>query len=453
MVLQFSPYSLIYLTGTAVAAVAIVFAWPRRTAPAGRWLLLMLLSGLIWTLADAAEVSSAQLSGHIFWAQVSYLGASPIVVFLLLFAIEYSGRPRVKPTAVVALLLVPALAIVAVATNSLHHQIWTGFSSSPYGHGVIVYHHGFLYWMVAGYAYLIALAATAILVGFAVRNRDVYRYQSIAVVVAALIPWGAELLFDLAPGVAPGLDASVTLSVSAVILTVSMLQFKLLDLAPVARETLIERLEEAVVVLDNERRIVDANPTARRLFGIVDNHWLGSPAEDVLGAWPRVAEKLGRDCEDASDVLVAPDGRHFALSDNAIRDGSGRCNGSIAVLRDITAYVDTQAALEEANARLQERVAEVERLHEELREEAIRDSLTGLYNRRYLTETLAREVGRARREEYPVSLVMLDADNFKRVNDTHGHAIGDHVMRFLGAQLRSQIRPGDIACRYGGDEF
>ena len=348
MSILFSPYSIAYLIAATLAAVALAFAWPRRKAPAGLWLVLMLASALIWSLADAAEVSSAQLSGHVLWSTVSYLGAYPIVVFWLCFALEYEGRPSVKPWFVATLMTVPVVAIVGAFTNPLHHLIWTGFSASPYGYGLIVYHHGPLYWIVTGYTYLLALVATWVLVGFALRNRDVYRWQSVAVVVAALIPWMAEVLYDLAPNLVPGLDPSVTLSISATILTVSMLQFKLLDLTPVARETLIERLDDAVVVLDAEKRVVDANPRARSLFELAGRGWLGSCAEDVLGVWPEMAHVLGQGECDSDGLLVAPDGSHFAYSSNGIYDGSGRCTGSIAVLRDVTMYVHTQAALEEA---------------------------------------------------------------------------------------------------------
>jgi diguanylate cyclase (GGDEF)-like protein len=125
----------------------------------------------------------------------------------------------------------------------------------------------------------------------------------------------------------------------------------------------------------------------------------------------------------------------------------------MVTLRDSTAQAETQAKLQEMNADLHERVLQVEELQEELREQAIRDPLTGLFNRRYLDATLEREIGRAQREGYPVSIVMIDVDFFKRINDEHGHPAGDQVLRFLGAQLRAGLRTGDIACRYGGDEF
>ena len=83
----------------------------------------------------------------------------------------------------------------------------------------------------------------------------------------------------------------------------------------------------------------------------------------------------------------------------------------------------------------------------------MRDSLTGLYNRRYLDETLEREVSRARREGIPLSLVMLDIDHFKRVNDTYGHQVGDQALKMLASILLANIRAEDVACRYGGEEF
>jgi diguanylate cyclase (GGDEF)-like protein len=92
-------------------------------------------------------------------------------------------------------------------------------------------------------------------------------------------------------------------------------------------------------------------------------------------------------------------------------------------------------------------------LRETLRQQSIRDPVTGLFNRRYMEETLEREIWRAARSQGPVSIIMLDIDHFKQFNDTFGHEAGDVVLREIGACLRAQIRAEDIACRYGGEEF
>jgi diguanylate cyclase (GGDEF)-like protein len=102
-----------------------------------------------------------------------------------------------------------------------------------------------------------------------------------------------------------------------------------------------------------------------------------------------------------------------------------------------------QATLGLANVRM--RIA--------LSEQVVRDPLTGLFNRRYLEETLAREQHRAARQRHPIGIIFLDIDHFKQVNDTWGHAAGDIVLRVVSRLLLANIRAEDVACRYGGEEF
>lgn len=96
---------------------------------------------------------------------------------------------------------------------------------------------------------------------------------------------------------------------------------------------------------------------------------------------------------------------------------------------------------------------EVQALQEKLREQSTHDPLTGLYNRRYLEETLARELILAEREGHPISIIMGDLDHFKAVNDRYGHLAGDEVLRVFGELMKKHARGSDIYCRYGGEEF
>lgn len=125
----------------------------------------------------------------------------------------------------------------------------------------------------------------------------------------------------------------------------------------------------------------------------------------------------------------------------------------VMAIMDLTEIQNAQSRLRSANAQLERRVEEVHALQAQLQEQAIRDPLSGLFNRRYMDETLDRELARALREGYPVSIVLCDIDYFKALNDNYGHQAGDEVIRSLARFLREQARASDILCRFGGEEF
>jgi diguanylate cyclase (GGDEF)-like protein/PAS domain S-box-containing protein len=134
-------------------------------------------------------------------------------------------------------------------------------------------------------------------------------------------------------------------------------------------------------------------------------------------------------------------------------DRKGKFLGTRGSNRDITDKKLVDDKLRAAYDQVRAQLGEIKKLQSILREQAIRDPLTGLYNRRYMEEALRQEHARAIREGHQISVVMLDMDELKMVNDTHGHITGDRALQILGEQLAGLTRVEDIACRYGGDEF
>jgi diguanylate cyclase (GGDEF)-like protein len=128
---------------------------------------------------------------------------------------------------------------------------------------------------------------------------------------------------------------------------------------------------------------------------------------------------------------------------DAATDREGGPHGGNAELRRLLTSVAERLALSLANLRLRE----------SLYRQSVRDAQTGLYNRRYLEETLEREFSRAVRSYSPLALIIMDIDHFKKFNDRFGHGAGDSVLREIAAMLKKKIRHEDIACRYGGEEF
>lgn len=120
---------------------------------------------------------------------------------------------------------------------------------------------------------------------------------------------------------------------------------------------------------------------------------------------------------------------------------------------DITERKRNERIIVDANEQLRLHVQKIEQLHIELYEQAVRDPLTGLHNRRYMQDVIKREFSRAEREKYSISVIMVDLDELKKINDTYGHRIGDRAIQAIASCLQNMIRAEDFCCRYGGDEF
>jgi diguanylate cyclase (GGDEF)-like protein len=239
-----------------------------------------------------------------------------------------------------------------------------------------------------------------------------------------------------------------------VVIGFAVIRFDLVDLVPAARATAVRLMPHGLVVFDEQGRIIDRNPAARYLLGPPERTDSDGFGLRDTGPW---SELLAR-------TLDGPLGR-FELSVPAdppriiegeveeYRTPKGTVSGRFVLLRDVSERYHAARELAAANQLLESRLAEIEALQESLREQAVRDPLTGLFNRRFLEETVEREIVRAERTRDSLAAVLLDLDGFKLLNDRLGHAAGDELLRELGLLLRSKTRRSDYACRYGGDEF
>lgn len=210
---------------------------------------------------------------------------------------------------------------------------------------------------------------------------------------------------------------------------------------------LFETAQDGILILDAETgMITDVNPFLINMLGYSRDEFVKKKLWEVgafkdIEASQNAFEALQKNeyirYEDLP--LKTKDGRLVEVEfvSNVYLVGSEKviqCN-----IRDITERKLVQDALLKSEAFL--------------RELSTRDHLTGLYNRRYLEETLERELLRASREHLSLGIIMLDVDDFKQINDTYGHAAGDAILRELGSLLREHVRGEDIPSRYGGDEF
>ncbi len=128
-------------------------------------------------------------------------------------------------------------------------------------------------------------------------------------------------------------------------------------------------------------------------------------------------------------------------------------DGIAAVGRDKTADLELLGEIVQLNMQLEEKQAELADVNARLEVLAITDNITGLYNRHHFFDVVQHIFEEARRYELPLCCFMMDADDFKKLNDAHGHMFGDHVLRGIGDLLRRNTRRSDVLARYGGEEF
>lgn len=455
MPFEVTPYTAPYVLAFVLSVVAALVAYPNRSTAGGRWLFLMAVAIVVWCAAETVDFASTQLFWHIRAAELSYLGATTAPVLYFLFAIEYSGRWRSVPKGfAAAMMVVPAITTALAFTNRFHSLVWTSFTPYRQEPTVILYGHGVAYWVITVYSLVLGATAIALIADTAVRNRGIFRTRSLIIMGAAIAPWLMQLLYSLSPRSVIGLDPSLALSVTCVLVVMAIARFRLLELTPIPREVLVEEMLNGLVVLDPAMRVMELNPAAVRLLGLPKAPAAGAPVAELFEAWGDTAQVAVSAFETGSPAVIeAPSDRYIAVSKSSVGATLSAGVRELVTLRDVTAQVQVEQALQDANDALRERVAEVEALQARLIEQATRDSLTGLHNRRLLDDRLPGELARATRGGYPVSVVMFDVDDFKQINDGGGHAAGDSVLTEIALMLSAETREGDIICRYGGDEF
>jgi diguanylate cyclase (GGDEF)-like protein len=455
--LQWHPAAVPLAVSVVTAVAVAVAAWRRRhTAPAAPALVLMMVGLALWATADLCERISVSEGAHLFWEHALYVGVVMAPAGFLVFAAEMTGRGDRLTRRVKRLLTVQPVAVVLIAiTDPWHHLFIRGAHLVGDSPTQLAWERGPLFWAHTAYSYAVLGLGMLLLISGWARAARAYRRQLRSIVLASCVPWLANVGTQFRIVDVGRLDLTpIAFTVTGVFLAYALFRQRLLDLIPVARDRVIDTMGDAVVVVDVHGRIADLNPAAtallRRAGRRTGTVTVGEAATAVFAGWDGLAP-LADDTQ--REVVVGAGAGVVDARVTALTDRLGRGAGHLLVLRDVTRSRQAERALAAANTALREQLATIERLRAALQEQAIRDSLTGLFNRRYLDEMLERELARAAREGYPVSVALLDVDHFKRLNDTHGHAAGDRMLAAIGQLLTHGVRGGDVACRYGGEEL
>jgi diguanylate cyclase (GGDEF)-like protein len=456
MSLQAHPYSIVLSIAAIVAAYLSVIVWNRRSAPGARPLALINIAAAIWALTYALVWASPKLGTEIFFLNSTYLGVVIIPTTYLVFVLQFSGKAGwLTPRRLALLCIEPVLMFILVWTNPYHHWFYTSFIQLKKGPFLVLeWVRGPWFWVNVAYSYPLLLIAFIILVRAFWRAQGPYRWQAGITLVGSFIPWAANIYTE--SGLSPfgNLDLTpIAFSVMGLMFAIALVRYRLFDLVPIARSLIIDKMSDGVVVLDTQNRVLDINAAARGLTGFQDS-FVGKLGGDIFSAWPTMVDLYRVLFTAHAEIKIDSDpDRYVDLQIDPIHDERNRYLGRVIILHDITTRKNSEQELLTAHEDLQERYAEIQELQAQLREQAIRDPLTALYNRRYMEDSLERELAVAARENHPLCVIILDFDHFKLINDTYGHEAGDTVLKALAHFLLAEARKTDIICRYGGEEF
>jgi diguanylate cyclase (GGDEF)-like protein len=426
--------------------------WPRRKQIGGFFFMAFCISVTVWLIASTVESFVVSQSTKILWSQISYFGFPLANPFLVLFLLTYIRQREVTLRMTATILVIPILTIIAAWTNSYTGWLWSGFSQGSIENNVLIYNHGFWFWLHTIYMYIIFTGGVFYLLRAIILAPPPIRRQLLIILIGIMFPLISGTIYAFGWVPVEGLDITPTgLTFTGAFMAWALIRYQLLDLLPVARTALIEQLQDGVIVLDMTGRIADINRATQKLLGWDPKVMIGKNIDLTFPELPLLIYSTNRPLRRDFPLPDSP-GIILEFQSSSLFNQRKEEVGKLLVLRDVTSRNRAESDLQNANQLLKEQLAQNKLLQKKLEHQALHDSLTGLYNR-HIDDILRKEFSRAKRENKPISLAMIDIDHFKKINDEHGHQIGDLLLKLFSEYILSNIRAEDLAARYGGDEF
>ena len=422
--------SVIFLSGMSVYSLIY-----RKTTGALQVSLLGIFAA-IWTIGSFFELNLYGLEQKLFWRDMQQIGVFGLPMGTVSFAAAYTGNKRLKYI-VRGAAMVSALSVLLIWTNPFHHIMRSAFylqSSDIFGQSLVV-KTSLIGTVLVAYNFSLPLIAIFVLLRFAQNVSSGYRSQAYWIAGCMAFTFFAAFLrtaFMEEMGIY--VHISVLYIPSAIVLFHSLFRYNFFRFSPIARDKVLEVINQGILIMDKGGIILEANSAAQRIARDllnIDMTLAGSQIKDVFAAYGGAEAMLSSHAEGKREVVLYGDSGevYLALEYYPLEN---KKDGSVLILNNVT----RQKTYEQY-----------------LRKQAQVDALTGLLNRSGFEHTYEDLRVSLRERRRPLSLFMMDLDNFKTINDTYGHATGDKVLVHFARLLRNSLRDEDVIGRIGGEEF
>lgn len=429
----------------ALGLIACAAAFRSPRAPGKNAFILAVVSALWWTAMVLLRFGTPDLPGKVLFSQLAWFGIVGAPMFWAAGILSYAGyRWLANPRAMLAIAAYAGFAGLAALSNDWHHAIYTGITNVQRP----TFTHGWLFHLLLTVTYIFMIWACIAASSRLQLSQSIHRRQLVGLILAMLLPWIANFAFVFFEFRLFN-DDPTPFAFSLTSLAMLMMQEhgKLFVAPPIARDVIFNVLPDPVVVLDGDGRVLEVNPAAGRVPGLSDG-----AVGTILSDDHPLRDWIGRQAHDNQELLtIAETGAVYEVSVQRL-ERWGRDGSVMFVLRDVTAREAAQQQLAAASRDLVVRLNENLVLQKKLTDEASRDHLTGLYNRRHASKIIP-ECLSAHGRERPIAFTLIDLDHFKQINDRLGHDAGDKVLVAFAGILRDNMPAAGCGFRFGGEEF
>jgi PAS domain S-box-containing protein len=372
--LQYPPY-IWPLVVAMVASVTIMIAvWRRRPGAGVIPFIVLMVAVTQWSLMNTLEFLSTGLASKFVFIRLTYIGITIVPAAWLVFVLDYTGRDQwITRRHIRWLAIEPLLVQLFVWTDSYHHLFWNSRALvKSGGYWVTEVSYGPAFWVHGAYSYVLILLGAIFLIQALFRAPELYRSQMGWLLVGTFAPWIGNMMYLSGLNPLPNIDLTpLAFSITGLAMGWSMYRYRLLDIAPIARNVVIESMSDAIFVLDAQDRVVDTNPAGTQLLNLTTSALvIGKKLSEVVPQYEPLLAQF-RHLEQARTEFSLDDDtgkRHFDLRISPLRHKGNQYTGRLFMVHEITRRKQTEEQIRAQNEALVHTNRELERAREQAEE-------------------------------------------------------------------------------------
>lgn len=430
-------YTIISLYFLSIAVAVIFWAAHIRSLNGAKYThiaVLLSFAVCIYILGYTLELNATATSQILFWNNIEYFGIPYVSALWLLVALIYTGNfSRHKKLLLLFIFTIPVITMILRFTNHFHALY---FSATVFidQNGKLLFGKTPGPWMIVQTLHSILMLCIAfglILYDDFFKNKEKSIGKTGLMMIAFLFAF-AGLTLTVTKPFAYIIDyMALCLPASCLMVILAIWRYDFLEARSMARSKAFEAGRDAIILLNEQNKIIDYNKNAKDLLGKlglpISNGYL--PA--LFGSAPALLESLGKKETSIIQLNVNNKEQYYEISTKNI-DDIRPFHGWMKTIHDIT---------------------EIYELNKNLKGQALMDELSGLSNRRAFMQMGKEIIRNAVQGNETVYLLMMDLDHFKQINDQYGHQAGDEIIQWFGTQLKNAFGPHSLIARLGGEEF